>query len=92
MIEDAQQPLVETPTEVALADDYARLCAAFREAVGHEDALAARVSSVVVQRDDLRRECDRLQRELDAVLASPTWRAGRLMTALPRLARDRRSL
>ena len=40
MIEDAQQPLVETPTEVALADDYARLCAAFREAVGHEDALA----------------------------------------------------
>lgn len=39
----------------------------------------------------LREENARLRRDLAAVLASPTWRAGSIATAFPRWFRDRKS-
>lgn len=74
--------------QVALREDHERLTAAFRESAARERELTredwpGRVSA-------LQEEVDRLRRELDAVLASPTWRAGRIVTALPRRVRAKR--
>jgi poly-gamma-glutamate capsule biosynthesis protein CapA/YwtB (metallophosphatase superfamily) len=93
MAQKSQQPRVETPADVALAEDYARLRGAFREAVAHEGAElpSSGEPDAALELERVLQERDRLRRELDVVLVSPTWRAGRAVTALPRLVRDRRS-
>ena len=81
-----------------LREDYVRLSQAFRESVAVERNTAAQLlalqvapltspSSAPASRNH---ETERLRREVATLLASPTWKAGRLITALPRWIRDRR--
>ena len=79
------------PLPTALAEDYERLRAAFRESAVLERAHRAAAEATAAALQQLRQDVERLTRELDAVLTSPSWRVGIALTALPRLIRDRRS-
>jgi hypothetical protein len=87
--------LPELTREQALAEDFDRLRASFRTSVARERALSAVPDPVPAVRppDPAPRKSERsdAERDLAAVLASPTWRAGRIVTALPRAVLRRRS-
>lgn len=91
MEEEERMSLAETPPSVLLAEDYERLRSAFQESARVEAAQRQTLAERAEQLDRAVAERDRLRRELGAVLTSPTWRAGRAVTALPRAIRDRRS-
>lgn len=52
--------------------------------------LAAELSQREVELARLQAEVARLARELEVVLESPTWRAGRVVTSVPRAVRELR--
>jgi hypothetical protein len=85
--------LPEMTPEEALAEDYARLRLSFRESVAHEQqrgqGLDVSVSDASrnADREQRRAQISRAEQDLAAVLASPTWRLGRIITAVPRRLR-----